>query len=99
MADLESRVDKLETEVQNLKLDMGRHLTTIQADVKEIKNALNGNVENETLRKQIISNEVASNKERIKKLEDNQSKLVWTIIIEVIGVIGTAVVAYLKMGG
>lgn len=99
MADLESRVDKLETEVQNLKLDTNRHLVTIQADVKEIKSSLTSSTENEALRKQIIANEVDSNKERIKKLEDNQSKLVWTIIIEVIGVIGAAVIAYLRMGG
>ena len=49
------------------------------------------------LKNAVINKDVERNAARITKLENNQNKLVWTIIIEVIGIIGAAVIAYLKM--
>lgn len=99
MADLESRVEKLESQIQDLRLTVNNSLNDIKSDVKEIKACIKGDTETETLQKQLIQKDVLSNSERIKKLEDNQAKVVWAIILEVLGLVGSAVLTYLKMGG
>lgn len=99
MADLESRVEKLEEQIQDLRLTVNNSLNDIKLDVKEIKACLKGDTETETLQKQLIQKDVLSNSERIKKLEDNQSKVVWAIIGEVLALVFMAVKTFLQMGG
>lgn len=115
MADLESRVGKLEEELPKIKEQINEiqneihgSLSDIKTDVVEIKQLMKDTKQIDELKTRLIDKEIEKKSEvfskdverntaRITKLENNQAKLVWTIIIEVIGVIGAAVIAYLKM--
>ena len=104
MADLESRVEHLEKEIPELRKQISEiqneihgSLSTIQNDVVEIKQLMKDTTKIDDLKNAVINKDVERNTARITKLENNQNKLVWTIIIEVIGIIGAAVIAYLKM--
>lgn len=104
MADLETRVEHLEKEIPELRKQINEiqneihgSLSTIQNDVVEIKQLMKDTTKIDDLKNIVINKDVERNTARIKKLEDNQNKLVWTIIVEVIGVIGAAVITYLKM--
>lgn len=96
MADIEQRVDKLEEKVARLELNINNSLGDIKTDLTEIKTYVQTNSSNNDLKNNLIEKDVVSNKERIKKLEDNQSKIAWAIIMSVIGLIGEAVLFYLK---
>lgn len=104
MADLESRVEHLEKEIPELRERISQiqneihgSLSTIQNDVVEIKQLMKDTTKIDDLKNVVINKDVERNTARITKLENNQNKLVWTVIIEVIGLIGAAVIAYLKM--
>ena len=115
MADLETRVGKLEEELPKLKEQISEiqneihgSLSDIKTDVVEIKQLMKDTKQIDDLKNQLIDKEIERKSEvfakdverntaRIVKLENNQNKLVWTVIIEIIGVIGAAVMAYLKM--
>ena len=104
MADLESRVEHLEKEIPELRERISQiqneihgSLSTIQNDVVEIKQLMKDTTKIDDLKNAVINKDVERNTARITKLENNQNKLVWTVIIEVIGLIGAAVIAYLKM--
>ena len=96
MADIEQRVDKLEEKVARLELNINKSLGDIKTDLTEIKTYVQTNSSNNDLKNNLIEKDVVSNKERIKKLEDNQSKIAWAIIMSVIGLISEAVLFYLK---
>ena len=96
MADIEQRVDKLEEKVARLELNINNSLGDIKTDLTEIKTYVQTNSSNNDLKNNLIEKDVVSNKERIKKLEDNQSKIAWAIIMSVIGLISEAVLFYLK---
>lgn len=103
MADLESRVEHLEKEIPELRKQISKiqneihgSLSTIQNDVVEIKQLMKDTTKIDDLKNAVINKDVERNTARITKLENNQNKLVWTVIIEVIGLIGAAVIAYLK---
>ena len=96
MADIEQRVDKLEEKVARLELNINNSLGDIKTDLTEIKTYVQTNSSNNDLKNNLIEKDVVSNEERIKKLEDNQSKIAWAIIMSVIGLIGEAVLFYLK---
>lgn len=96
MADIEQRVDKLEDKVAQLELNINSSLGDIKTDLTEIKTYVQTNSNNNDLKNNLIEKDVVNNTERIKKLEDNQAKIVWTIILAVIGIIGEAVLFYLK---
>lgn len=91
MADLEKRVEKLETEFIELKLHINSSLAEIHADVSEIKNLVKNNDDTGELKNEIIKKDVISNTARIKKLENNQSKLIWLLIGELAGIIASVV--------
>lgn len=104
MADLESRVEHLEKEIPELRERISQiqneihgSLSTIQNDVVEIKQLMKDTTKIDDLKNVVINKDVERNTARITKLENNQNKLVWTVIIEVIGLIGAAVITYLKM--
>lgn len=91
MADLETRVDKLEEKVEQLEKDINDSLGDIKTDLTEIKGLM-------TKDSSVNELKINNNSDRIKKLEDNQSKLVWAIILEVLGLVGSAVLFYIKTG-
>lgn len=96
MADLEQRVDKLEEKVSKMEIELNSSLKDIQADVKEIKSCITGNNDNSDLKNQLIEKDVKSNTARIKRLENNQSKVVWALLGELFAVVSAAVVAAIK---
>lgn len=96
MADIEKRVDKLEEKVAQLELNINHSLGDIKTDLTEIKSYVQNNSSNNDLKNNLIEKDVKNNAERIKKIEDNQSKIVWSIIMSIIGLIGEAILFYIK---
>lgn len=99
MADLEERVYKLEEKVAKLELDINTSLGEIKTSLAEIKTYIKTDMEANDLKNNLISKDVVNNTTRITKLEENQNKIVWTIIVSVIGLIGEAVIFFMKNGG
>lgn len=108
VASIEEKLPRLENKINEIQNEIHGSLADIKTDVVEIKQLMKDTKQIDELRNQLIDKEIEKKSEvfskdverntaRITKLENNQSKLVWTIIIEVIGVIGAAVIAYLKM--
>lgn len=97
MADLESRVEKLEEKIQKIELDITGSLNELKLDMIEIKDCLKSNSNDGDLKNQLIEKDVQRNTARIKKLENNQMKFVWLIIGEVVTVVGTAIVATIQI--
>lgn len=87
MADLEHRVEELEKKVSKLELDINNNLSDIKIDLTEIKNSLKSSNSEGSLKNDIIQKDVDNNTARIEKLEDNQSKLVWIVIGEIVAII------------
>lgn len=96
MADLESRVEKLEEKIQKIELNITGSLNELKLDMIEIKDCLKSNSNDGDLKNQLIVKDVERNTARIKKLENNQMKFVWLIIGEVVATIGAAIVAAIK---
>lgn len=96
MADLESRVEKLEEKIQKIELNITGSLNELKLDMIEIKDCLKSNSNDGDLKNQLIAKDVERNTARIKKLENNQMKFVWLIIGEVVATIGAAIVAAIK---
>lgn len=96
MADLEGRVDKLEERVAKLEIDITKSLGEIKTDLNLIKGTLKGNSSEDDLKNELIKKDVKANGDRITKLENNQSKLAWTVILAVLAIIGEAVVYYIQ---
>ena len=97
MADLESRVEKLEEKIQKIELDITGSLNELKLDMIEIKDCLKSNSNDGDLKKQIIKKDVKRIKKKKKKIENNQMQFVWLIIGEVITVVGTAIVATIQI--
>ena len=96
MADLEERVTNLENKVRELEININNSLNDIKIQLTEIATALKSNTNSGDLKNELIEKDVRSNKDRIDKLEANQGKLAWTIILAVIGLIGEAVIYYIQ---
>jgi len=96
MADLEQRVDKLEEKVSKLELDIKASLGDIQTDLTEIKTYMKKEDENSDLKNKVIEKDVANNDKRISKLEENQGKVVWSIVGAFLGLLIEAVTLYIK---
>lgn len=105
---LEKKIPKLEEKMNQIQNEIHGSLADIKTDIVEIKQLMKDAQQIDELKNQLIDKEierksevfakdVQSNTERIEKLESNQNKLVWTIILEVLGLVGAAVMAYLRM--
>lgn len=94
--DLEKRVDKLEEKVKELEMGLHDSLHEIKMDLQEIKSCVQNNNDTTGLEKQLVEKDVVRNTARIKKLEDNQSKFVWAIVLEVISLIFVVISANIK---
>lgn len=96
---IEERVDKLEKKFEELEKNLNSSLLEIKSDLAEIKSCLKNNDNTGNLKNALIEKDIKNNSIRIKKLEDNQSKIVWTIILAVIGIVGEAVYYFIQNGG
>lgn len=92
MADLEQRVDKLEEKVAEMEREITASLGDIKNDLIEIKGYVRGGDE-------LVNEKIKNHEEKIKKLEENQSKFIWAIIGEALALLGGAVKFYLMSGG
>lgn len=104
MENLEKRVDKIEKELSEQKKEIMKiqseihgSLSKIQTDVIEIKQCIKDNNKIDDLKNGLIEKDVERNTARIQKLENNQNKLVWSIIVEIIGLVGAATLYFLKI--
>lgn len=96
---IEERVDKLEKKFDELEKNLNDSLVEIKSDLVEIKSSLKSLDNIEDLKNESIKKDIKSNSIRIKKLEDIVSKLTWTIILAVLGVVGEAVYYFIQNGG
>lgn len=96
MADLEQRVDRLEEKVSKLEITISKSLGEIQQDLTEIKTYMKKEDENSDLKNKVIEKDVLNNDKRISKLEDNQAKVVWSIVGAFLGLLIEAVTLYVK---
>ena len=105
---LEKKIPKIEEKMNQIQNEIHGSLADIKTDVVEIKQLMKDAQQIDELKNQLIDKEIEKKSEvfakdvqrntaRIEKLESNQNKLVWTIILEVLGLVGAAVMAYLKM--
>lgn len=94
MIDLEQRVLDLEKKVTDLELNINKSLSEIKESLVKICTTLEDNASNSDLK--LIAKDVQINKEKIAKLENNQAKIVWTIIGAVLVLVGRAVIFYIK---
>lgn len=104
MADLEQRVENLENKVRELEININKSLNEIKISLTEIIASLKSNTDNGDLKNSLIEKDIQTNNikiemntKKIEQLENNQSKIVWTIILAVIGVIGDAVYRYIQL--
>lgn len=94
MIDLEQRVLDLEKKVTDLELNINKSLSEIKESLVEICTTLKDNASNSDLK--LIEKDVRINAEKVKKLEDNQSKIVWVMVMAVIGLVGKAIIYYIQ---
>lgn len=96
MADLEERVSNLEKKINELELNINKSLNEIKVSLTEISTTLKNNASSGDLKNELIEKDVRSNSKRIDVLEGNQNKIIWVIVMAVIGLIGEAVIYYLQ---
>ncbi len=92
MADIEERVDKLEEKVAQLEKEITTSLGEIKQSLVEIKGYVQGG-------DNLVNEKIKNHDEKIKHLEDNQSKFIWAIVLEFLALIGGAIKFYLMSGG
>lgn len=104
MENLEKRVDRIEKElskqreeINKIQTEINGSLSNIQNDLTEIKQCIKDNNKIDDLKNGLIEKDVERNTARIQKLENNQNKLVWSIIVEIIGLVGAATFYFLKI--
>lgn len=106
MADLEERMDKLEkrqddlkNEVVKIHMSYGQDIAEIRSSLAIIKEKVTQSDNQGELKNRLIDKDVENNTKRIQKLEDNQSKLVWAIVLEVLGLVGSVIVTVISKLG
>lgn len=92
MADIEIRMDKLEDKVSQLEKEITTSLGYIKEELVEIKGYVQGG-------DKLVDEKIRNHEEKIKSLENNQSKFVWAIILEFLGLIFGAIKFYLMSSG
>lgn len=94
MIDIEQRVADLEKKVTDLELNITKSLSEIKESLAEICTTLKDNASNSDLK--LIEKDVGINTKDIKELKDNQNKIVWVIVLAVIGLVGKTVIYYIQ---
>ena len=106
--DINERVDRIETKIENLENKFNDSIPEIQSGIREIKVMLQERPIQENLKNNIIEKEIQvleskyeqkvnSLQERIKKAEDNQVWLRRTVIAGLIGLVIEVIVFVVKM--
>lgn len=99
LKDIEERVIKLERNQEELKNFVNKSIGDIQVGIAEIKVILTERLEKENLKNTILENDIKSQNERVKKLEDNQQWLWRTVTASIIGIVVSAIVFSIKLMG
>ena len=89
--DIKKDVDKLKEKVTELEKGIVTSLGDIKVDLTEIKGYVKSGDD-------VMNEKMKNYEDRISKLEDIVSKITWSIVLEVIGLVGAAVVFYIKSG-
>lgn len=92
MADIEIRVDKLEEKVVNMEKMMTSSLGDIKKDLVEIKGYVQGG-------DRLVDEKIRHLEEKVKNLEGNQSKFVWTIVLEFLALAFAGIKYYIMVSG
>lgn len=102
--DIEKRVAKLEESQQELKEfvnksigDVNKSMGDIQIGIAEIKIILTERLKQENLKNDLLSKDIKSQNDRIKKLEDNQQWLWRTVAGSIISIVIGAIVFAIKL--
>jgi hypothetical protein len=95
--EINERVDKLDERMSKLEEKMNTSIPEIQAGVREIKVMLQERPIQEQLKNDILSKEIEMTKDRVKKIEDNQSWLWKTVAGSIIAVVIGVIVFVIKM--
>lgn len=96
MADLEERVSNLENKVKDLEININKSLNEIKVTLTEISVKITSTDNSDELKNKLIEKDVAKNAEDIKGLKENQSKVVWAIVMAFLGLIGEAIIYYIQ---
>lgn len=99
MANLEERVGKLEDKVRELEININNSLGEIKNSLIEIKSYVKNTDDTNDLKDNLIKKDIENNTIRIEKLENNQNKIIWTIVLGIIGVLGKAIYSFIQNGG
>lgn len=99
LKDIEERVIKLERNQEELKNFVNKSIGDIQVGIAEIKVILTERLEKENLKNTILENNIKSQNDRVKKLEDNQQWLWRTVTASIIGIVVSAIVFSIKLMG
>ena len=94
--ELTKKVDELEKKVNKIELDTTKALGDIKVGLAEIKALIMKDKETGNKDNDIIMDKVKSNTDRITKIENIISKIVWTIVGGDIVVLGGAIIFYLQ---
>ncbi len=95
MADLEQRVKDLEDKVKDLEININKSLNEIKLSLAEITATLKSNTNSGDLKNELIEKDVKKNSEDIKALKENQSKVVWAIVMAFLGIAGEAIIYFI----
>ena len=99
MANLEERVGKLEDKVRELEININNSLGEIKNSLIEIKSYVKNTDDTSDLKNEVVKKDIENNSIRIQKLEDNQNKIIWTIVMGIIGVLGKIIYSFSQNGG
>lgn len=89
-------VDDLKEKYAKLELGITTSLGDIKSDLVEIKAFMQNNNKTNDLKNELIKQKVDKNTEDIKTVKDAQGKIIWTIILGVVALIGRAVIYYIQ---
>lgn len=89
-------VDDLKEKYAKLELGITTSLGDIKSDLVEIKAFMQNNNKTNDLKNELIKQKVDKNTEDIKAVKDAQGKIIWTIILGVVALIGRAVIYYVQ---
>lgn len=89
-------VDNLKEKVAKIELNITQSLGDIKADLTEIKTFMQNNTKTDELKNKMIEQKVDKNTEDIKEIKGNQGKIIWTVVLAIIALVGRAVIYYIQ---
>lgn len=92
------RIDRIEKRQDEIEGKLNTTLLEIQSDIGIIKEKLNHINNDNDLKNEVMKKDIENNNNRITKLENNQSKLVWAVVGEFLALIFSIGKAVLESG-